>query len=817
MKMKDVFKLSITRMIFSFCVVILWSENLHAERDETEQIVRISRAVEINPTPPIIDGVLNDDTWAKTPISEGFIQREPDEGNAATEQTAFQIAYDNEAVYFAVMCYDNEPHKIVSQLTRRDSAVEADWVSIYLDPHHDHQTGYWFTVYASGGVTDGTLSDDFQKDEKWNGIWEVKTKTHHNGWAAEYRIPYHALRFAAKDAHIWGLNVERHITRKKERSHWQLIRRGDSGWISKFGHLEGIERVHPSRHLELIPYTMGRFILADENDYFGRGGMDARYGISSSTSFNGTINPDFGQVEADPARLNLSAFEDFFEERRPFFVEGASIFSNPDYRIFYSRRIGRRPGHFELPNDAKEIDRPKATTILGAAKITGKTKGKTSFGIMEAVTADEYARVKREIDEDTVESNYLIEPLTNYLVGRVNQDVLQGNSRVGFITTAVHRKNSDATYVSALDWALRSTKSEYGFVGTLAVSRAGRGDQQKTGYITHFEFDKKNSWLRGEAGFAAISPDVEINDLGFLKRNDQLRWWSDVSVRRDNPWSVFRGAHIGIYGKASWNYDGVTIQNEGGIWLWGELRNYWDYFIWFGHDFGATNDADVRRGGTLIKNPALSFVGGTITTDDRKPISFSINPSFSWQDDRRTYSQSIQFYTSIRLASNVRFHIGPSYFHDVSNSQWVDQFEEGDTVRYIYGELDSKTLDFTTRSSISFTPTLSLQVYLQPFVAIGDYENFKELVEPKSYVFRPYRYDENLDFHYRSLRSNTVLRWEFGPGSTLFIIWAQSRSASIEDMTSDDLELRPLEQLRRSFTDDGRNLFLVKVNYWIGM
>lgn len=292
-----------------------------------------------------------------------------------------------------------------------------------------------------------------------------------------------------------------------------MIKKDEPGWVSRFGDLTGIENIHPPHHLELVPYTMGRTTLNSKTDLWGNIDSDVQYGITSGITLNATVNPDFGQVEADPARLNLSAYEEFFEERRPFFVEGASIFSSNDYNFFYTRRIGRQPGHFDLPEGAKELSRPEATTILGAAKIAGRTQSKTSFGIMEAVTSPEYA----QIEEAGKDDKFLVEPLTNYFVGRVKQDVLD-NSYVGLIGTAVNRQASNAAYVGGLDWDLKFAKERYQISGTLAASQAGKMDERKSGYLAHLEFDKRGGWMQFDTDFRVLSPDLEMNDLGFRRR-----------------------------------------------------------------------------------------------------------------------------------------------------------------------------------------------------------------------------------------------------------------------------------------------------------
>ncbi len=795
--------------------LVQFSGDVKAE-SEVKSPHRTATAIRIKGTPPKLDGTLDDDIWKTAPRHGDFRQRDPDEGKPATERTTFQIAYDDEAIYFAVMCYDSEPDKIVSRLVRRDAQVESDKIHLTLDPHYNRQSAFWFTVYPSGAITDGIISGNRWYDSTWDGVWEVKTQIHANGWAVEYKIPFHILRFSPKDAYVWGLQVTRDISRKKEQVQWRLIRKDEPGWIAHFGDLIGIKAIRPPHHLELLPYAMGRTRLNDETEFWGNIGADVHYGITTGTTLNATVNPDFGQVEADPASLNLSAYEEYFEERRPFFVKGASIFGSNDYSFFYSRRIGRQPRHLQLPDGATELSRPEATTILSAAKIVGKTHN-THFGIIEAVTTPEYAQIEKDGNRD----EHLIEPLTNYFVGRINQDVLKGNSRVGLITTAVNRQASNGAYVAGLDWDLKFAKEQYQITGALAASQTGALDARTSGYLAHLEFDKHGGWWSGESHFKMISPDFEMNDLGFQRRANLLGWEYALSAQKEQPFSIFRRAFFGLYGWQNWNYDRVNISRYLALYTNTRFKNYWDANVWVEHNLESFNDDDVRRGGTLIKNPANWRVYTRLSTDSRKMIRLDLHPTFGWNADGESYDYNVRLYFRVRPAPNIEFSVGPSYGYRMQNAQWVDQVEENINGQiqkhYVYGELESRTLDFTTRANISFTPTLSLQFYVQPFIAIGDYINFKALIKPKSYQFEPYPLNENRDFHRRSLRGNTVLRWEFRPGSTLFLVWTQSREAALEEVGVADLEFRPIHRLRSSFTDEGKNIFLIKCRYWFGM
>ena len=804
-------------VLFSMFCALQFSSTVEAET-ETGSDHRIATAVRIKDKPPQLDGVLDDDIWKIAPLHEGFRQRDPDEGEPVSEHTTFQVVYDDEAIYFGMMCYDREPDKIVSRLVRRDNPVPSDRIQIILDPDYNRQRGFSFMVYPSGSVMDGIFGGGGW-NSTWDGVWEAKARIHEDGWAVECKIPFYMFRFSPKDKYTWGLQVEREISRRKEIAYWRLIRRGEPGFVARFGDLTGIENIHPSHHLELMPYAMGRTILNSETNLWGNVGGDVQYGITSGITLNATVNPDFGQVEADPATLNLSAYEEFLEERRPFFVKGASIFSvgGEGSQFFYSRRIGRQPNHFEIPSGATELSRPEATTILSAAKIVGRTNGNTSFGIMEVVTAPEYAQIK----EKGKSRDHLIAPLTNYFVGRVAQDVLEGNSRVGLITTAVDRQTSNAAYVGGLDWDLKFAKERYEISGMIAASQAGKLEARKSGYLANIKFQKRGGWWRLYTNFNVLSPELEINDIGYSRRVDMMRWFYDFIVKKEQPFSIFREVSLGFYGWREWNYDGVSIGRYSEIWTDGTLKNYWEYDLWVGRNLESFNDSDVLRGGTLIKNPPGWWIYAELSTDSRKMVQLELNPIFAWDDDNKASEKEVSLRLKIRPVSNIELSIGPMYRYRVDDAQWVELVEEnvnGHTKKhYVYGELTSQTLDFTTRANISFTPTLSLQFYVQPFITIGDYANFKELVEPRSYQFKPYPLKRNPDFHMRSLRGNTVLRWEFRPGSTLFLVWSQSRAIELEDVGAVDLEFRPFHRLRSSFTDEGKNIFLIKCRYWFGI
>ena len=799
---------------------------LYAQETDRTHPGNTITAVRINPTLPRLDGILDDEVWQHAPVSSGFLQKEPNEGEPATEKTTVQIVYDDEALYVGVMCYDSEPDKIVARLARRDGWVEADHVSIDIDAHHDHQTANWFMVNAAGMKSDGQIYNDTCKDGSWNGIWEAKTAIHDQGWSAEYRIPYHTLRFSPKEEYVWGMHLGRYISRKKESDQWCLIRKGVNGWVSQLGHIEGIRGIHPPRHMEIMPFAVGRSIFMQESpanpdgrDLFSSAGVDMRYGISSNISLNATVNPDFGQVEADPASLNLTAFETFYPERRPFFLEGSGIFSTPGSRLFYSRRIGRQPGRFSIPEDSELIDKPDSTTILSAAKLTGKTAGKTSFGILDAVTTREYATIERTYTdpltglEQIEREKHLIEPLTNFFVGRVQQDVMK-NSNVGVMLTAVNREDDMPAYAAEVDGNLKWRDSKYSLSTRLAGSHAGPADDRKSGYEAVAYFHRSAKWIGGGLNLDVRSPGFDVNDLGFVDRSGKLNSFGFVHVDIEKQWLFVRKTGFWSCNWTNWNYDGVDLGKGVNFYNWVETKNHW-FFDWcISRGFESLNDTETR-GGPLMLQPSSIGYFATLGTDGSKPISLGLHISGNRVDKGLSSDHNCHVGLGIRPASCIQLHVGVSYGAGYNYAQWVKNTADAEGKHYVFGELDRQTLDLSTRLNVSFTPDLSFQLYMQPFVAVGDYSSFKELAQPRSYQFTPYdRLDFNPDFSRRSLRSNAVLRWEYRPGSVLFLVWSQSRSASLE---MDNPSLKPYEELKSGFADEGENVFLIKLNYWLGL
>ncbi len=850
--------------------------------------------------PPVLDGRLDDPAWRQARSVGGFTETDPQEGTSPAESTTVMIVYDDAAVYVGARLYDAEPAKISRRLGRRDDNTQSDMFYVDFDSYHDHRTAFEFGVNPAGVKQDDICSNDFFiGDRSWDPVWDVATSVDSLGWVVEMRIPFSQLRFPQTRDQVWGINFFRWVFRKNERSQWAFQRKTETGYASRFGHLVGLRAIPAPKRLEVLPYALGRGtydrpVFGSPFDrghsYFGGAGLDVKYGVTSNLTLDAAVNPDFGQVESDPAFVNLTTVEQFLQERRPFFVEGASIFdfggtgpyiqfgNTPQY--FYSRRIGRAPS---LEPDAPSggfIDLPTHTTILGAAKLTGKTPGGWSLGVLDAVTAREQANFASGASgwhED-------VEPLTNYVVGRVRREV-GGHTGFGFLATAVDRRNSTASldslrgggYVGAADFYHRWANNAYSVYASLGASHV-TGDtlamrltqEQPTRYYQRPDalylsrrYDPRRTSLSGVGadfsinkeggnsnwGFAlsTTTPGFEVNDLGFQRRTDRTAGDLFVGHRWTTPGRVFRQASIGVDPLAfAWNYGGDRIQLGRDINLFGQLLNYWSANVFVYQQQQGIDDR-LTRGGPAAAAPAQWQAGATITSDNRQPVNGTVNTQY-FRDAGGTWSFTLNPVVNLRPSAAVSLQIGPSYVKGFTVAQFVTS--QGDTaakatydVRYVFGELSQRQLDLTTRLNLTFSPTLSFQLYAQPFTFAGRYRNFKELKTPRTFTFNVYGRDNgstitydpgtavytvhpapavaptdsfqfsNPDGRVRSFRSNAVLRWEYRPGSTLFFVWSQSRSVNLLDPTLDLGHYLGHEM----FLDPPTNVLLVKFNYWLSL
>ena len=844
---------------------------------------RVYHTKPTNPAPPKIDGILNDEVWLTAEKQGDFLQFAPNDGEPASQPTEFMLTYDSKNIYVAIIAHDSEPKKIVDIVTRRDKAGKSDRALVMFDSFFDKRTAFYFGVNAAGVKMDGVMTDDGEGDDMtWDPVWDVTTAKTAQGWVAEMRIPLNQLRYAGHTNATWGLQVVRYNYRYNEWSAWNHRPAAEKGVVSKFGLLVGLQNLSRSRQIELLPYTLGKsqFSPAEAGNPFADGysgqfsaGMDGTVGITSDLTLNFTVNPDFGQVEADPSEVNLSEFESFFREKRPFFIEGSNIFNytlgfGDDNReaLFYSRRLGRRPQYEpDIPDDAYQKT-PDNTTILAAAKVTGKTHSGLSVGVLEAVTAAEHAKIAHNGRRSTIP----VEPRTNYLVGRLQKDYANGNTAIGGIFTATNRAiDSDsllflnkAAYTGGIDFRHSWHNRDYEVQFKTAFSRI-EGDElaiyeAQTASRRYFQrpdadyvtLDSTRTALHGSAGALGIlkgsghfqgaifgtwrSPGFEINDIGFLRRADRITQSVWLGYREWRPHGWFREYRININQWNNWNFGGEKLSYGANINGRAQLLNNWEFGGGLGREPWELSTTSLRGGPALLQSGGW-FGHFFVESDNTRPFRSELKFRFYNDDNDIAYSRDISLdikWVPIRALS---LSAEPFFERQVRDMQYVSTESFGNSDRYIFSRILQKTAGVELRIEYSVTPELSIQYYGQPFISSGAYSHYKLITDPRAKNYHDRyrnidplitRSDETLlidedndgttdysidvpDFNFQEFRSNLVLRWEYRPGSTLFLVWSQQRSDSFS--RSDFRLQRDLDSLFRIKPD---NILLLKLNYW---
>jgi Domain of unknown function (DUF5916)/Carbohydrate family 9 binding domain-like len=838
--------------------------------------------------PPKIDGYLNDPAWDQVPWGGGdFRQLNPDAGKPASVVTKFKILYDAKNLYIAFKNYDPEPSKIVSRMSRRDG-FEGDWVEINIDSYFDKRTAFSFTSSVSGVKGDEYASnngDDW--DASWDPIWYLKTSIDAEGWVAEVRIPLSQLRFADKPELTWGFQITRRFFRNQERSIWQYIPPDAAGWVHLFGELRGIKGIKPQKQLEVQPYVVAQTerFQKEEGNPFATGsssgidaGLDAKIGLTSDVTLDLTVNPDFGQVEADPSRVNLTAFELFFQERRPFFIEGSNTLNFPitDFNsnnLFYSRRIGRRPqGEMDTDESGEDnvdeyVKTSKWTTILGAAKLTGKNKKGFSWGILETVTAPE----KALIDSLGYRRKQTIEPLTNYFTGRVQQDINKGNTLVGAMFTATNRNITDSrlnwlhkeAYSGGVDMVHNWNERKYYFSAKTLFSHVrgssnamvttqtsserffqrpdndhARVDSTRkslTGTGGTLVFGKKSGKLVFDVGYNWLSPQLELNDIGFLSQTDQMMQWVWMGYRILKPASIFRSQRYNVVQYTNWDFDLRNTSVGYNTDTYWEFKNFWQAGMGMTFESRNVSNADLR-GGPAILYPGNFSCWFFINSDNRKKFQVSVNPYWTWGNNGYMQSDNVEFSLIYRPMNALNVSVSPNFSRNRNQMQYVATGSVAEENRYVVGEIDQTTASVSFRMTYMITPNLSLQYWGQPFGTTGRYFNFKNITQGRAEVYADrfasvpeanltlndddeYEVDENTDgsaeysfgkpdFNFGQFRSNAVIRWEYIPGSTLFLVWTQERNGGFYDQSG-----KLYERYTFDFPDKAHNIFLVKFTY----
>jgi hypothetical protein len=755
---------------------------------------------------PRVDGLLNDKIWEKADVLTGFIQDYPEPGGEPSESTHVKIAYDDDALYVAFYCFDSEPGKIIRRLARRDQTGYSDFIKIEIDSYHDHLTGYMFQISAAGILRDSYRYNDGWMDDSWDAVWSGNALITDNGWTAEMRIPYSCLRFTNhKSEQVWGVNVVRYIARKNEVLAWSYVPEGEGGWVSRFGHLNGIHNINPPSHLEVLPYVVSSGETEpkslgnpDGQDLKSNIGVDVKYGLTSNMILDATMNPDFGQVEADPAVLNLTTYETWFSEKRPFFIEGSKYFET-QFDLFYSRRIGQRPR--DWPDDVDYyIRKPGNTTILGAGKITGRTDNGWVLGFMNSITDEENASY---VNEDGEERTCTVEDYANYNVTRLKKEFKNG-SHLGIIGTAIHQKCYNPVYSGGVDWYHKMMDKKYLWKGMVVGSNY---DGEGSGLVTSFsrEAGKHFVWAFGGE---YESRDLNINRLGYLNRGNYHGGWLWWQYRdTENPF-IFRQWYHNLNYWYGYNLDGDLISH--GANYNNSLTLHEDIYTGIGFEVEPSHyDDRETRGGPLYWYHTTYAGWWWMETDWPGWLNFGINTMYGTNRDGGHESFSV--WSSIKVSDRLSFTLEPAYNATWDQSRWLTDDTDADGERVdIFGELDTRTFDFSLRSTVMLSRNMSIELYSQVFLASGDYSNFKQLDPPRDFVPLTIDYDENPDFLSKYFNLNMVYRWEYIPGSTLYLVFTQARDDATDIYNSLNLD----RDARDLFKLPSYNVFLVKISYW---
>jgi hypothetical protein len=861
---------------------LLVAPTLTAQQPEGTRSARQAMAVRVPDGAIELDGVLNEAAWEQAvPISD-FVQKEPTEGASPTQRTEVRIVYESSALYVGARMHSSDPTAIQAPLGGRDQSDEvAEYVLVSLDTFLDRRTAYTFGVTASGVRLDRFHPSDQEDntDDRFDPVWEARTQVDEQGWTAELWIPFTQLRFNDRPEQVWGLNLKRFIPTLEEQDYWIAVPRTERAWASRFGDLHGIEGVSPSRRVEVLPFVVGSSTMNanrdranpfdDGRNLSGRAGVDLKLGVGPNLTLDATVNPDFGQVEADPAEVNLSGFESRFPEKRPFFSEGAQLFSLRQFNAFYSRRIGSPPvgrasGDF--------VDRPSTSRILSAAKLTGRLPSGMSLGVLAAVTDDESAEVANLASPGITKVR--VAPRVGYGVAKIQQELGSSGSNVGFLVGGLHRDMGEADPLASLiarnamvvgtDGLLRFGGGEYEWswaaIGSYvqgepaALERIQRSsthfmqrpdrdywpfDPTRTslpgwGFATNFERVEGRHWLFN-LQVKLDGPTLEVNELGQINSADGIEPRPSITYRETRPGRLFRSYSVTLNQMNEWGFGGDRQQGE----VTTRVNLTWLSFWTSSFSYSLaprTNSASLTRGGPLMGAPRGWRIGANFGNPQTAQTRWSGSASASG-DELGGTSQQLDMTLSMRPSPRLQLSLRPSWSRSTESQQYVATLAGGRAEtygsRYVFAFIDRSTFSSQIRLSYVVKPDLTLEAYAEPFAASGRYYDHGELLAPSSLERITYggagsqlalQPDgsrtvtvggstftlANADFNVRSFNSNVVVKWEWRPGSTVYLVWQQSRNAREPIGARVDAN-----DMLRSLSAPGTNILLFKTSFWV--
>ncbi|WP_297092620.1 DUF5916 domain-containing protein [uncultured Draconibacterium sp.] len=818
---------------------------------------------------PKIDGKLDDECWQSVGKWDGgFIQQQPRQAHAPSQETEIKILYDNKYLYFAIKAFDNEPEKMSVNLGPRDDYTVGDIAGVAIDSYNDKQTAFEFNLTSAGQKVDLMHMGEYGWDFNWNAVWDGKTSVGDSAWYAEMRIPFTQIRFANSEEHIWGMHIWRYIYRLSEESQWKLIPIDAPAMVYIFGELRGIKDIPYKRNFEVMPYASAKYIPeSNDNNNFGFG-LDGKIGVTSNFTLDYTFNPDFGQVEADPSELNLTSYETFYDEKRPFFLEGNSIleYNSGSDMLFYSRRIGHAPSYepdYDEEN-GERLEMPDNTAIINALKLTGKNKKGFSMGLVNSMTARETATVK-SADESIKEA---VEPFTNFSIVRLKQDFNEGSTVLGGIFTSTVRNIKDENlefltdnsmvggldfehnwknrkyYIAAKSFGSRISGSEESIARLQRNSRHYfqredadhlTYDDTKTslsGWGGEFAGGKRSGKLRVTGELEWRSPGVDLNDVGYLRQADYINQDFDLQYRVNKPKGILLNYSLHLSQGHNWSYGGENLRDNLTTYLRLRFKNYWKFDL---VAYKVFNEIDTRalRGGPSLRMDNRNKFSAALQTNSQRDFFVGLRSDFTRYADDITFENSYTFYLDWRISTRFMLSSSSTYINEQDNSQYVRRTMVNDNYEYVVGNLDRQTFYTTFRAEFFITPELSLQYYGSPYVSSGKYLDYRRVKDSKAKDLAK-RYDfltvqDNLlkddagnvyhdfsyydfDFEFQEFRSNFVARWEYKTGSTLYLVWSHNRSNYVDAYNSS--LGNSLKDIRKISAE---NAFMLKFSYWFSL
>lgn len=874
------------RIIWIYILLILTIQLSATEKPASKRIFNVNEATT---TPPVIDGVLDEETWQNSVWQENFSQQRPVEGARPSKNTRVSITYNFENIYVAIICYDN-PENVRKVFTRRDHH-EGDAVGVSFDSYYNKRTAFDFILTAAGQKVDAIQSGNGYTDMNWNANWDGATALTDSGWTAEFKIPFSQLRYSDKDEQTWGLHIWRYIDNNKETDQWMLIPVNAPQGVHNYGELHGIHNIRKSRQAELLPYVSTKLEHDGENEnpyisnyqFKPNAGIDAKLGISSNFTLDLTVNPDFGQVEADPSELNLSAYETFFEEKRPFFLEGRDIFdfSYEGNHLFYSRRIGSQPLYSPDLDDDEYFNKPDNTKILASGKLTGSTSKGLSVGVIQTITGNEYGKMYSPVQnpdpgQDTFSVNKVLsEPLTSYFASRIKKQSEDANTIIGGSFNSVIRQLDNAelkkdmvqnAHSIGMDFQQFFLNKNY-FIQAFATVSHLEGSEsailkKQESHVhrfqrpdaSHLGLDTTRTSLTGSSGFFRFrkqggklnfggssgywSPELNINDIGFMLETDYIEHEAFITYRQNDPSKYLRSYWTMLFTSNRWTFGNEHIRSNLNADFRAVFHNLWEFGVTWEQVFPAL-DARVLRGGPALYKTGYQGGAAEIETNSAKRLFMEFGVAYFYENEFNSYHKSLSAELNWNPVNQLKVAIDVDYAKNNYAHEFFDA-ELSDINVYMIGRLNQQTLSTTLRLEYFIKPEISFQYYGNPYFSVVNYTDIQrvDIAGSKDANKRFYSYDNgnelsyneheneytayeangdtysftNPDVSFGEFNSNFVFRWEYKLGSVFYVVWSHNQS-EYDNIDSPHLN----DPINTLFKVPSGDVLMFKMSYWFNI